>query len=497
VRPDVSVGGHDTADVIVIGGGGSALAAAAEAAHLGRSVILLEKNPRLGGSTAWSVGSVSATNTPHQKRKGIQDSPDEHFEDLGKFAGALEPRDNRALRRVLVDHVTETFYWLLEHGLVFLGPALEPPHRHPRMHNVVPGSKAYPYHLGRLCRRRGVEIRLSTRATRIVTEDGRAVAVEAQDANGAARRFRARRAIVIASGDFSGGSDLKARYATPLAAKANAVNVTNTGDGHAMALELGASVVNGDLVHGPIMRFVPRDTPPLIGRLPPYSIVGKGAMFAMAHAPAALIRPVLMSFVTTALGPDPGLFRAGARLVNRDGERFTDELQKPALALVDQPDSMGYIVMDGAMGAQFAAWPNFVSTAPNVAYAYLPDYRRNRKDVYREAADPAALAHALGMKPSSLSASLAATDDGRPALSRPPFIALGPVKSYVVLTEGGLAVNEHHQVLAHASSPIEGLFAAGSAGQGGLLLYGHGHHLGWAFVSGRRAGRHAALTPAG
>ena len=42
--------------------------------------------------------------------------------------------------------------------------------------------------------------------------------------------------------------------------------------------------------------------------------------------------------------------------------------------------------------------------------------------------------------------------------------------------------------------PIDRLFAAGSAGQGGLLLKGHGHHVGWAFISGRIAGRHAADT---
>ena len=41
-------------------------------------------------------------------------------------------------------------------------------------------------------------------------------------------------------------------------------------------------------------------------------------------------------------------------------------------------------------------------------------------------------------------------------------------------------------------APIAGLWAAGSTGQGGLLLKGHGHHLAWAFVSGRRAGRFAA-----
>ena len=45
-----------------------------------------------------------------------------------------------------------------------------------------------------------------------------------------------------------------------------------------------------------------------------------------------------------------------------------------------------------------------------------------------------------------------------------------------------------------AMQPIPGLYAAGSTGQGGLLLKGHGHHLGWAFASGRRAGRNAALA---
>jgi fumarate reductase flavoprotein subunit len=62
-----------------------------------------------------------------------------------------------------------------------------------------------------------------------------------------------------------------------------------------------------------------------------------------------------------------------------------------------------------------------------------------------------------------------------------------------VVVVGGLAVNERHAVLDADDRPIPGLFAAGSNGQGGLLLKGHGHHLGWAFTSGRLAGRNAAL----
>lgn len=55
-------------DVLVVGGGGSGLAAAIEAREAGASVLLLEKNEKLGGSTSWSIGSVTSTGTPHQKK---------------------------------------------------------------------------------------------------------------------------------------------------------------------------------------------------------------------------------------------------------------------------------------------------------------------------------------------------------------------------------------------------------------------------------------------
>jgi predicted oxidoreductase len=55
-----------------------------------------------------------------------------------------------------------------------------------------------------------------------------------------------------------------------------------------------------------------------------------------------------------------------------------------------------------------------------------------------------------------------------------------------------LRVTARLEVVDASGAVIEGLYAAGSTGQGGLLLEGHGHHLGWAFISGRIAGRHAA-----
>jgi fumarate reductase flavoprotein subunit len=200
----------------------------------------------------------------------------------------------------------------------------------------------------------------------------------------------------------------------------------------------------------------------------------------------ALLRPFMMKFLTTALAPSTTLFDDGARLVNARGERFGDERDRPALRLPDQPGKQGYIVIDGRIAKRYEVWPHFISTAPGIAYAYLADYRRNRPDVYAEAASLPLLALGLGMDAAALQTS-AGTD-----LKEPPFIALGPVRAVFVHNEGGLLVDEQHRVLDSHGQPIAGLLAAGATGQGGLLLKGHGHHLAWAFVSGRRAGRLAA-----
>ncbi len=219
--------------------------------------------------------------------------------------------------------------------------------------------------------------------------------------------------------------------------------------------------------------------------------------WSLDHMPQALLRPFIMSFVTTALAPSPNLFEAGALLVNKNGERFTDEREAPALALPDQPDGNGYILLDARIAAMFAAWPHFISTAPGVAYAYVADYARNRRDVYAEAPTLAALGESSGCRRARSSAPCAAYDDkagNRPPFGASPYVALGPARAVFVHNEGGVAVDHEHRVLGEGDTPIPGLYAAGATGQGGLLLKGHGHHLAWAFVSGRRAGRNAALA---
>lgn len=348
----------------------------------------------------------------------------------------------------------------------------EPPHAVPRMHTVLPNSRAFITHLGRAARRLGVSIRLNTRASSI-QPDKECLAVTCETA-----RFRAR-GVVLAAGDFTNDPELKGRYMGPREAGIDGVNALATGDGQKLALALGARVLNGDLALGPELRFVPPARRLLA--LPPWPPFAGLMAWSLDHVPGALLRPFLMSFVTTALAPSPALFAAGAVLVNQRGERFTEERAEPAYAVAEQPGKLAYIVLDGRIAAQFSAWPHFVSTAPGVAYAYLDDYRRNRPDVFTSAPSLELLGEKLGFPL-------------RVEFGNGPYVALGPVKAVFVHAEGGLAVDNEHRVLGAGDAPIPGLYAAGSCGQGGLLLKGHGHHLAWAFVSGRRAGRNAALS---
>jgi fumarate reductase flavoprotein subunit len=410
---------------------------------------------------------------------------------MAGFNGDLDVRDNAALRRVLADEIPDTFRWLMSHGVRFYGPMPEPPHSKPRMHNVLPNSRAFVTHLARAARRMGVAVRTGARVTALTHECGRVTGVVC-----GLERIAAK-SVVLAAGDFTSDPDLKAQYMGPREAKVDGVNITATGDGQKLALALGARIVNGDLALGPELRFIPPRRENLLLRLPPLPALAGVMAWSLDHMPSAVLRPFLMSFVTTALAPSPTLFEAGALLVNKAGARFADERGQPAFAVAEQPDKVAYILLDTRIADAFEAWPNFISTAPGVAYAYLADYRRNRRDVFARADTLDALVRALNMPAGSLAAAVAqynAQAGNRPRFGDGPYVALGPVRAVFVHAEGGLAVDHEHRVLDADDQPIAGLYAAGSNGQGGLLLKGHGHHLAWAFVSGRRAGRNAAGT---
>jgi fumarate reductase flavoprotein subunit len=481
-------GAEDSCDVLVVGGGAAGLSAALTARQRGMRVILIEKEQALGGSTAISIGSFTAVGTRWQRAKGIVDSVDDFIDDMYQFPAVVRNKDNPELRALLAAEAGPALAWLDALGVPFVGPFPEPPHRLPRMHNVVPDSGMYIRVLGKECEKAGVRIRMGAALVALSSDaSGRvAGATIRQDA----REFEieARRAVILASGDFSGNAEMRAKYLRPQAAPAIPANPNNMGDGQRIAAGIGAQLRSMQLTSGPKLRFVPGNSSAgLLASLPRWKWLMRTMAAIANRLPRGALRPFVKSLLVVHMQPSPKLFEAGTILVNLRGERFSDE-QTPALDLAMQPEARGYLVFDQRIREQFQKQPNFVSTAPGVGYAFMNDYERARPDLFTRGADAASLAHLLGVDVAPIERALASTG-GR--LS-PPYIAMGPVVSTVTTTEGGLVVDRSCAVLDNDAATIGGLYAAGSVAQSGMTLFGHGLHIGWAVVSGRIAGRSAS-----
>jgi Succinate dehydrogenase/fumarate reductase, flavoprotein subunit len=426
----------------------------------------------------------------------VKDSPQAHAFDLDRIRTAMGVDDDPELRRVLTENVAETIAVLRSLGLNFLGPLPQPPHSAPRLHQVMPTSPAYIFQLGRHCRRLGVDVRVAAPATRLLTKDARVTGVEAQ-AGGRTIRVNARAGVVLASGDIGGNSAMMHTHMKNWVDGIEVYNPNNTGDGHALATEVGAKIVSRkDLgaEHAAHLRFV-RPKPMLLQRLPAYAPLARAMVLAFEHLPKRLIRPLLMKFLITTLGPDRGVFEQGAILVNKYGERLpTNWTIRTCWCRSNRtasPTSCSTI----ASRRSFRSWPHFVSTAPGVAFAFVDDYRLARPDLFHVGQSVSHLAAKVGFSDQRLKIAISAANAGRPdeaKLAMPPFYALGPIKLWVMVAPIGLAVNIRFAVLNDVGRPIPGLYAAGNAGQAGFTVTGHGHGLGWAFTSGRLAAGSAA-----
>ena len=119
------------------------------------------------------------------------------------------------------------------------------------MHNVLPNSRAFPHHLGRHCRKLGVDIRLASPVVDLVTASGRVTGVTVQDARGRRIEITARNGVVLASGDYSGSAKMKRELASEMAARTDPVNPVNTGDGQRLGQAEGGRIINGDIVWAP------------------------------------------------------------------------------------------------------------------------------------------------------------------------------------------------------------------------------------------------------
>jgi fumarate reductase flavoprotein subunit len=471
-------------DVVVAGGGGAGLMAAIAAAKFGAAVLLLEKQPGLGGATAMAVGTISAAGTQLQEAAGVRDDVETHFRDYMEFRSpGTNPEDyDLELTRLLIERSPETLRRLMEMGISYTGPHPEPPHTVRRMHNALPDSGVYIETLERHALEAGVKIRLETTIQELERDEDGNVSrlVTRQVRRHEFKAVRARRGVVLATGYFAANDELARAHGRPAEISEIEPSLESaTGDGIVLATALGAATAG----------MGSGDKPSFRTAMPPY------------------------------VRPEPVLFVEGAVLVNAEGRRFTNELDAPELATSRQPRGTAFIIFDARLAARVATaaedspgtrdgWLRngklFLSTFPGIAYAYLDDFRE-RTDYFYEADTLAGLAGKLRIPAAALEEDMRHTAEaaasGRPdphgrapagqGVAKPPFYAIGPLRPNIG-SSGGLKIDRDMRVIDVEGKAIPHLYAAGINGASNTLIAGHGHALSWAFTSGHIAGENAA-----
>ncbi len=478
---------HKQPDVIVVGAGGSGLAAAVSCAEHHLTTVVLEACEQTGGTTGIAVGSFTAAGTTFQRKQGIVDTAEQHQIDLTEFAPAdIEARNNPTHRAFFVRHAADTIDWLQSHGIQFVGPAAEPPNTQPRMHNVVPGAKAYIARLQLAARKHGVEILPRATVEHLKTDGKRVTGVQYCNAAGDQHTLYAKHAVILAAGDYANNPALIKRFKGPGYENIDGINPNATGLGHLLAESVNAKLVNMDITYGPELRFIATARRPFQQWLPVTGPLAKLQNWIASLLPQWVFRKIIKRLLVTWQHPEDALFDHGAILINKHGERFCVEtdVEERNRAVSRQPDKQAYILLGPEQIARFSHWPHFVSTAPDIAYAYVDDYLRLRADITTRTDTLEELARTTGVPGECLIETARQSFGSRVG----PWVLLGPVKSYFTTTEGSPAVNQQLQVLDTDQKVIPGLYAVGQCGLNGMILWSHGCHIAWAMTSGRLVG---------
>ncbi len=119
-------------------------------------------------------------------------------------------------------------------GLRFHGPNPEPPNRTARMHNVVPGAKAYILALQSRLLQSGGVVRTNAIVEDLLREEGAVVGVSAT-VEGQPVEFRARSGVVLAAGDYANCPETIRRFKGSRFAEIEGIKPHATGDGHRLA----------------------------------------------------------------------------------------------------------------------------------------------------------------------------------------------------------------------------------------------------------------------
>lgn len=442
------------ADVVVVGAGAAGLSAALKTAQNGHSVILLEKMGVIGGASAMAGSGTMATGSKWQKEDGYEDSAEKLVEDM--MANGHQKND-RATVELFANTIGEAFDWLVgEDGAAIPYQRSGKP---TRSYSGEGRGAGVCKNLAERLETVGGTLLTNTPATELVVENGAVVGVKAEG-EGKAYTIRAK-AVVLASGGYGANDALvpdeykKFVYAGHAGA---------TGDAIKMVEGLDADLINMDLVN-----------------TQPNSMILPSGLGQYCNPGVA------------------GAYKAGAYMVNQNGERFFNESANAwDLMQAMKQNEAQYLIMDQT------AFDNFNAGMTNSKIYTMEDVEKWLSDDYdgqpvmKQGATLAELCEKLNLPADAVEASAKAFNDcaaaqtadafGRmPAAAQSeegPFYALQMhIRYYASL--GGLHINDSMQVRNTKQEAIPGLYAAGEV-VGGLEgdVYMGATLFGWAIASG-------------
>ena len=485
-------------DIVIVGAGGAGMSAALQAVDLGvENVIVLEKTGATGGNTSRATGGMNAAKTEWQDNNSWADATTtavektiagakQNYPELAELTDTVEAQfeaykanpegyfdsaelfmldtmvggkgiNDLALVRTLAEKSADAIAWLETKNAVlhdvgsFGGASVKRIHR-----AVTAEGKTTPvgaYLVARLTEdvaaEEKIDLRLSNKATGLMTEGGKVVGVMVETENGC-YTIRAK-AVILATGGF--GYDLArvASYRPDLDGFVTTNSAGATGDGLDMATAIGAATVDLEQI-----------------QIHP----------SVYTASSALITE--------------GIRGDGAILVNQAGKRFINELETRdvvSAAELAQEGGYAYTIVDQKMMDASATYNTYFTKG----YAVQADTFE-------------ALAGAVGMDAQAFAetmnawnAACAAQVDeefGRTSFASPldtaPFYAI-KVAPGIHHCMGGLKISTGAEVLDGSGVPIPGLFAAGevTGGVHGANRLG-GNAVADIVVFGRIAGESAA-----
>lgn len=300
-------------DVVVIGAGGAGLVAAIEAKNNGaKNVIVLEKMAFAGGNTLISGGEYAAPNNWVQVKKGLKDSNDTFYNDILKGG---DNEGNPKLVRVLADNALSGAEWLKDYinmtfedrQMFFGGHSVE--------RSLVPLGATGVEMISKLLAKAeelDIPILYGTPAVELIVDKGRVTGVKAISED-KEYTFLADNGVILASGGFGSNLEMRVKYNKDVDENILSTNTVGiTGDGITMAEKIGAQL---------------EDMP-----------------FIQTYPTCDPISGALLYFGDVRLV-------GGSILVNQEGKRFVEELERRdviSMAIKNQTGNAAYQFCDEA-----------------------------------------------------------------------------------------------------------------------------------------------------